>query len=124
MASTNKQNLSKMELAELLQLRDEIETALNGKIAMERKELEAKMAELTVLERNRSPRSNGSHPPASKSTRSAARKSHPLKGKKAKPMYKGPKGETWAGRGLPPRWLTALEKAGKKREQYLVNKSK
>ena len=47
-------NFSKMDLAELLQLRDEIETALNGKIAMEREELQSKMAELTALERKRS----------------------------------------------------------------------
>ena len=42
-------NFSKMDLAELLQLRDEIETALDGKIAMERQELQSKMAELAAF---------------------------------------------------------------------------
>ena len=28
-----------------------------------------------------------------------------LKGKKVPPKYRGPSGETWAGRGAKPRWL-------------------
>ena len=119
-------NFSKMDLAELLQLRDELETALNGKIAMERRELELKMAELAALETKRSStvksplnkpktRVRGSKSPGK-------RKPHPSKGKKAKPLYKGPNGETWAGRGLAPRWLTDLEKNGKKRDQFLIKK--
>ena len=35
---------------------------------------------------------------------------------------RGPGGETWAGRGLTPRWLVDLEKKGKKREQFLIAK--
>ena len=35
--------------------------------------------------------------------------------------YKGPNaGETWTGRGRPPRWLVALEATGKKRADYAV----
>jgi DNA-binding protein H-NS len=49
-----------------------------------------------------------------------AAKAHPLKGQKAAPKYRGPNGETWAGRGLAPRWLTALEKKGKKRESFFI----
>ena len=117
---------SEMELSELLQLRDEIETALNGKIAMERRELELKMAELAALERKRSNTVksplNGSKARVRDSKSSGKRKPHPSKGKKAKPLYKGPNGETWAGRGLAPRWLTDLEKTGKKRNQFLIKK--
>ena len=36
-------NFSKMEVAELVQLRDEIETALNGKIVIERDELQTRL---------------------------------------------------------------------------------
>jgi DNA-binding protein H-NS len=113
-------NFSKMDLAELLQLRDEIETALNGKIAMERQELQSKMSELAALERKRSKTGGGGKTPEPGIP--SKRKPHPLKGKKAKAKYRGPKGETWAGRGLAPRWLTDLEKKGKKREQFLIKK--
>jgi DNA-binding protein H-NS len=43
-----------------------------------------------------------------------------LKGKKVKPKYRGPKGETWAGRGMKPKWLMALVKQGRKIESYRV----
>ena len=42
-------NFSKMEVAELVQLRDEIETALNGKILIERDELQTRMDALATL---------------------------------------------------------------------------
>jgi DNA-binding protein H-NS len=117
-------NFERMDLAELVQLRDELETALNGKIAMEREDLQSKMKELVALERKRS-KSLGKERSDGKPFKRGAgskRKPHPLKGQKAKPRYRGPNGETWAGRGLAPRWLTALEKKGKKREQFLIEK--
>jgi DNA-binding protein H-NS len=114
----------KMEVAELVQLRDEIETALNGKIVIEREELQTRMDALAALVGKRSngdgrvaPRKGSKH---GRGAQSAKAKVHPLKGKKAEPKYRGPDGETWAGRGLAPRWLTALEKKGKKREGFLI----
>jgi len=115
----------KMPLSDLVQLRSEIETALNARIAIEREELQSKIAALSALEggsrraakvigKRKKGRGNGAKP--------AARKPHPLKGRVAAPKYRGPGGETWAGRGLSPRWLTALEKKGKKREQFLIAK--
>jgi DNA-binding protein H-NS len=58
----------------------------------------------------------------------AAESSQPRKGRRArkgptKPAairFRGPKGETWSGRGRPPRWLTALEAKGQKREKFAV----
>ena len=35
--------------------------------------------------------------------------------------YKGPQGETWTGRGLAPRWMTALVSQGHTKEQYLLS---
>jgi DNA-binding protein H-NS len=35
--------------------------------------------------------------------------------------YKDEKGNTWTGRGRSPLWLVAAEKAGKKRESFLVD---
>lgn len=34
--------------------------------------------------------------------------------------YRGPNGETWSGRGLMPRWLSALVAQGKTKDDYLV----
>jgi DNA-binding protein H-NS len=34
--------------------------------------------------------------------------------------YRGPSGETWSGRGLTPRWLTALVAQGKAKEDFAV----
>ncbi len=46
-----------------------------------------------------------------------------LKGKKVPPKYSGPSGETWAGRGVKPRWLVAAIKSGKKLDDFLIDKS-
>jgi DNA-binding protein H-NS len=46
-----------------------------------------------------------------------------LKGKKVPPKYRGPSGETWAGRGARPRWLVAAIKGGKKLDDFLIDKS-
>jgi DNA-binding protein H-NS len=45
-----------------------------------------------------------------------------LKGLKVAPKYRGPNGETWAGRGAMPRWLAALKKEGHKPEEFLIAK--
>lgn len=117
-------SFSRMEIAELVKLRDEIETALSGKIAIQRDELQTRMDELGALVGKRS--NGGARAPRGKTpvrrigARTAEAKVHPLKGKKAPPKYRGPSGETWAGRGLTPRWLAALEKKGKNRESFLI----
>ena len=117
-------NFSKMEVAELVQLRADIEKALNGWIAAERKELQAKMNALAGFEHsylNGGGRvARGKTPGRPRGAQSAKAKVHPLKGRKAPPKYRGPNGETWAGRGLTPRWMTSLEKKGKKRESFLI----
>jgi DNA-binding protein H-NS len=46
-----------------------------------------------------------------------------LKGRKVPPRYRGPSGETWAGRGARPRWLVAAIKGGKKLDDFLIDKS-
>src|SRR5262249_11350366 len=46
-----------------------------------------------------------------------------LKEKKVPPKYRGPSGETWAGRGAMPRWLVAAIKGGKKLDDFLIDKS-
>ena len=34
--------------------------------------------------------------------------------------YRGPNGETWSGRGLTPRWLSALVAEGKSKEEFAI----
>lgn len=34
--------------------------------------------------------------------------------------YRGPNGETWSGRGLTPRWLSALLTDGKTKEEFAI----
>lgn len=34
--------------------------------------------------------------------------------------YRGPNGETWSGRGLMPRWLSALVTQGQVKESFLI----
>ena len=34
--------------------------------------------------------------------------------------YRGPDGETWSGRGLTPRWMTALMTQGRAKEEFSI----
>jgi len=43
-----------------------------------------------------------------------------MKGRKVAPKYRGPGGETWAGRGATPRWLAALLKEGHSIEEFSI----
>lgn len=104
--------LDKMELTELVRLRDELQLALSRKIEIERRELQAKLVEITKLQN--SSKANG----AAESRVVRKDRRHAARGKKVAAKYRGPNGETWTGRGLAPRWLSALEAKGKKRERF------
>ena len=56
--------------------------------------------------------------------RKAATRGSATRGAKVAPKYRNPANakETWTGRGLPPRWMAALIKKGKKREDFLIRK--
>jgi DNA-binding protein H-NS len=53
----------------------------------------------------------------------ASSKGKSLKGTKVPPKYRSPSGETWAGRGVKPKWMVAALKKGKKVEDFLIDKS-
>ena len=91
--------LGSMSVDALLQLRDEIGATLSQKS----RELQGQLQRLGV---------SGSTP--------GRGSSHPRKGVKVAPKYRGPEGETWAGRGATPKWLTALMKQGRKRDEFLI----
>jgi DNA-binding protein H-NS len=56
-----------------------------------------------------------------KSTKPAgSRRTSANKGTKVAAKFKGPNGETWSGRGLPPKWMAALLVQGHKKEEFAI----
>ncbi len=98
-------NLKSMSAAALIDLRGDIDRVLAAKVSAERKELQAKLDKLDQF--GRPGRGKG--------------RSHPLKGGKVAPRFRGPEGETWSGRGLRPKWLTALMAQGRKLEEFAID---
>jgi DNA-binding protein H-NS len=102
-----KQNLASMSVDALLKLRDEIGAALSRKADALKKELVslgsdyAEVGRIAIYGKKRGPR----------------------KGRKAPIKYRDRAGNTWAGRGAQPRWMTAAIKSGAKRDDFLVDKS-
>ena len=92
-----KPNLSGMNVAALLSLRDQVDKRL----VELRSELEKQLAAMGVAK---------------------SRKGKSLKGKKVPPKYRSPSGDTWAGRGARPRWMVEALKKGKKMESFLIKK--
>src|SRR5580693_4232928 len=92
-------NLKSMSVDKLVVLRNRVEAALGTRVAETRRTLESKLAKLT----RGGPGRAG------------------VRGKVA-PKYRNPDNpsETWAGRGLKPRWLAAALKGGKKLEDFAI----
>jgi DNA-binding protein H-NS len=97
------QNLASMPIEALLKLRNDIGLALSKRVG----ELQRQLGRLTSFR-------------ADDRKSSPARKGHALKGRKVAPKYRGPGGETWAGRGVRPRWLTAALNDGAKLEDFAI----
>jgi DNA-binding protein H-NS len=97
----NSMNFKSMSIEKLVKLKDQVENALSTKVAETRRMLQSNLAKVTAF---------GAAP-----MRGGAR------GKVA-PKYRNPDNpsETWAGRGLKPRWLAAALKAGKKLEYFSI----
>lgn len=60
--------------------------------------------------------------PAGKSAakRPAASKRSATAGSSVAPKYRGPNGETWSGRGLMPKWLSALVAQGRSKQEFAI----
>jgi DNA-binding protein H-NS len=103
--------LKTMSIEKLVELKGQIEAALSSKITEERRSLETKLASLTHFG---SGGAKGSKALAGRGARGAVA-----------PKYRNSENpaETWAGRGLKPRWLTAAIKSGKKAEDFLITGS-
>ncbi len=102
--------LGSLSLDALLRLRDDVGAALSKRAREIKQQLQslgasARGAGADVGDGRRSRRRGG-----------------PLKGRKVPPKYRGPGGETWAGRGARPRWLVDALKSGKKIDDFLIAK--
>jgi DNA-binding protein H-NS len=100
-------NLSGMNVEALIDLRKRIDETLVKRRAVIEKQLEWMDRASAVVGSAKVVRRGGST----------------LKGKKVPPKYRGPSGETWAGRGARPRWLVAAIKGGKKLDDFLIDKA-
>jgi DNA-binding protein H-NS len=92
-----------MTVEGLMDLRERVD----GLLSERRAELEQQLERMGVIGGARVVRGGGSA----------------LRGRKVPPKYRGPSGETWAGRGAKPRWLVAAIKGGKKLDDFLIDKS-
>jgi len=100
-----KVSLSGMSVEELMDLRERVEGLLSERHAELQEQLERMGRAIAVV--------------SSRGGQGASA----LKGRKVAPKYRGPSGETWAGRGAKPRWLVAAIKGGKKLDDFLIDKS-
>ena len=94
-------NLKGMNVEALMSLRDQVDKRL----VELRSELEKQLAALGGAKSMKSKASGKS-----------------LKGRKVPPKYRSPDGETWAGRGVKPRWMVEALKKGKKIESFLIKR--
>jgi DNA-binding protein H-NS len=99
-------NLKSMSIDKLSKLREQVAAALNAKVIEERRTVQDQLSKLDRLaaDGSRGKRGRGG-----------------MRGAVA-PKYRNPDNpaETWAGRGLTPRWLAAALKAGKKLEDFSI----
>jgi DNA-binding protein H-NS len=100
-------NLKSMSIDKLTKLREQVDAVLSAKISEERRALEERLGNLGRLTANGSGR---------KRMGAGARGA-------VAPKYRNPDNpaETWAGRGLKPRWLSAAIKAGRKLEDFSID---
>ncbi len=59
-------------------------------------------------------------PPAAKSSKATKAPKVRKAGAPVAAKYRGPNGETWSGRGLMPKWLSALVAQGQTKESFSI----
>ena len=100
-------NLKSMSINRLQVLRDQVDAVLSSKIADERRSVQEQLSRLDSL--------------VGTGVRAKGIGRGGIRGAVA-PKYRNPENpaETWAGRGLKPRWLQAALKAGGKLEDFSI----
>jgi DNA-binding protein H-NS len=100
-------NLRAMPVDALIDIRNKIDRLLANKVDIERRELRERLDRLERFDFHRG----------------VGRTTHRVgipRGSKVPVKFYGPSGETWSGRGLQPRWLSALVKQGRRPEDFAV----
>jgi DNA-binding protein H-NS len=102
-------NLKSMSIDKLSKLREQVDAALSSKVIEERRTVQDQLGRLERLSTSGSGARGGRRGP---------------RGAVA-PKYRNPENpsETWAGRGLRPRWLAAALKSGKRLEDFSIDAS-
>ena len=97
--------LKSMPLDKLVELRNRIDATLASKVAEQRRALQLELSKLGSVQS------------------SASRRIGARPGGVVAPKYRNPDNpaETWAGRGLKPRWMTAAMRRGGKLEDFLIS---
>jgi DNA-binding protein H-NS len=100
-------NLKSMSIDKLMKFRDQVDGLISARITEERRTVQDRLGTLDRLV------ASGTR--AKGAGRGGQRGAVP-------PKYRNPDNpaETWAGRGLRPRWLVAALKAGKKLEHFAI----
>ena len=100
-----------MTFDELLAFRERLVAMIARKAIGARKQIQAQLARLDGLTTGR----------VAKRGRPLGRP-HALKGRKIAPKYRGPNGETWAGRGMMPLWMRQEMRRGRKPEHFAIGR--
>ena len=113
-------NLTSLSVDELWALHEEVGTMLSEKITAEKRTLEERLAKLNSG--LMSGQATINRAALQGSERRVARRKYPP----VLPKYQNPDdpSETWAGRGKQPRWVVSQLKAGKKINDFLINRAK
>ena len=100
-------NLKSMSIDKLSQLREQVDAVISAKVTDERRTVQDQLGRLDRLV------ANGTRVKGVGVRRRGA----------VPPKYCNPDNpaETWAGRGLKPRWLAAALKSGKKLEDFSID---
>ena len=97
--------LKSMSIEKLVKLKNDVEETLAQKVTEERQSLQQELTKLGGYTSGKKARGGPRGAVAAK--------------------YRNPEtGETWAGRGLKPRWLTAAMKSGKSLEAFAITAGK
>jgi DNA-binding protein H-NS len=100
--------LKSMSIEKLVALKGQVEAMLSSKVLEQRRTLESELSKLGRFQ-------GGTGRATSVAGRGGARGA-------VAPKYRNPENpaETWAGRGLKPRWLTTAMKSGKSLEDFAI----
>jgi DNA-binding protein H-NS len=100
-----------MPIAELIKLREVVDRLLTQRMKREKQALLKAMAAISRFE----------SAPKQRPRQTTGTATEPKRRSKPKPKYKNPiTGETWAGRGLQPRWLRKAIEAGHEPAEFRI----